>query len=54
MNPQLQELLHQITTSINEKFTEHTNRIEELENEVLSLKCALSNASACLRKAQDK
>jgi hypothetical protein len=51
MNPNLQDLLHVITTSIDEKLTEHTKRIEELEDEVLSLKCALSNASACLRKA---
>ena len=29
-------------------------RVEELENEVLSLQSALSNASACLRKAQEK
>ena len=54
MNPQLQDLLHQITTSIDNKFKEHEKRIEELENEVLSLQSALSNASACLRKAQEK
>ena len=49
MNPQLQELLHQITASIENKFKEHEKRIEELEDEVLLLKCSLSNASACLR-----
>lgn len=49
MNPQLQDILHQITVSIDNKFTEHTNRIEELEKEVLNLQNALSNASACLR-----
>ena len=54
MNPQLQEILHQITVSIDNKFAEHIKRIEELENEVLALQCALSNASACLRKAQEK
>jgi predicted nucleic acid-binding Zn-ribbon protein len=54
MNPQLQELLHKITTSINEKFKEHEERIEELENEVLSLQSALDNASACLKKASEK
>ena len=49
MNPQLQEVLHQITVSIDNKFKEHTERIEELEREVLALQSALSNASACLR-----
>jgi len=54
MNPQLQEILHQITTSIEAKFKEQDNRIEELENEIMSLQNALKNASACLRKAQEK
>lgn len=49
MNLQLQEILHQITTSIDSKFKEHEQRIEELENEVLALQSALSNASACLK-----
>lgn len=49
MNPQLQEILHQITTSIEAEFKEHKNRIDELEREVLNLQSALENASACLR-----
>jgi hypothetical protein len=49
MNPQLQELLHQITESIDVKIKEHETRIEELEKEVLCLQSSLVNASACLR-----
>jgi polyhydroxyalkanoate synthesis regulator phasin len=51
MNPQLQEILHQITTSIKAEFDKQNERIEQLENEMLAMQSALSNASACLRKA---
>lgn len=34
MNPQLQDLLHQITTSINAEFKEHEQRIAELQAKI--------------------
>ena len=34
MNPQLQEILNQITTSIQKEFEKHEKRIEELEKQL--------------------